>query len=147
MSSKADNIAQAVADTLAAAGLPMTIEKRSGAAQINLDANPVTNCFVYPGTVSVTAQTRGWSSREVTVNVHLFRFLDEADENAQVDSLYELAESIENLLNNKSLIGYQFVEFASDSSARELLDPDTQTARYTFETQLEVTYYYASDTN
>ena len=85
MASRATTITTAVADLLTSANLPMGVSRQSGATNIHLDGNTNTNCFVYPGATSVTAETRGWSRREVTVFIHLFRFLDGADETAQVD--------------------------------------------------------------
>ena len=141
MAARATTITTAVVNLLNSAGLDMVVTRESGAINIHLDGNTNTNCFVYPGTTSVTAETRGWARREVTVFVHLFRFLDEADETTQVDGLYELVESIEDTLDNKRLDGFEFLQFASDSSSREMLDPDTQTSRFAFETMIQVTYY------
>ena len=143
MAARATIITQAVADLLTAANLDMVVTRQSGAVNIQLDANADTNCFVYPGTTSVTAETRAWSRREVTVFVHLFRFLDGADETAQVDSLYELVEAVEDSLDNNRLGSFEFIQFASDSNSREMLDPDTQTSRFSFETMIQVTYYDA----
>ena len=141
MASRATTITTAVANTLDNAGLDMVVTRESGAVNIHLDGNTNTNCFVYPGSTSVTAETRGWSRREVTVFIHLFRFLDGADETAQVDGLYELAEAVEDTVDNKRLDGFEFIRFESDSSSREMLDPDTQTSRFAFETLIQVTYY------
>ena len=141
MASRATTITAAVADLLTSANLPMVVSRQSGATNIHLDGNTNTNCFVYPGATSVTAETRGWSRREVTVFIHLFRFLDGPDETAQVDGLYGLAEAVEDTVDNKRLDGFEFIRFESDSSSREMLDPDTQTARFTFKTMIQVTYY------
>jgi len=141
MTAKAVQITNLVAQELATSGLDLHVERKSGASNIDLSADVKNYCFVYPGTTSVTAQTRDWSSREVTVFIHLFRFLDESDELAQVDGLYGITEGIENTLNNKALGTFVFEQFESDSTSRELLDPDTQTSRFTFEAVIQVTYY------
>ena len=144
MAAKATQISQAVTEHLETAGLDIMVERKSGSTTLKMGADTNTHCFVYPGGTSVTAETRQWSSREITVFVHVLRFLDEEDEVAQGDNLLELVESIEDRLNNVTLGGFQFLQFASDSSSRELLDPDTQTARFMFETLLQVTYTYAN---
>jgi len=141
MPAKATTITIDVANLLDAANLSMTVFRKSGATSFNVNDDNDTKCFVYPGTTSMTAETRGWSRREISVIIQVFRFLNEDDATAQVDGLYELLENIEDTVDNTPLGNFEFVEFASDSSSRELLDPDTQTSKFTFEAMVEVTYY------
>ena len=121
MAARSVELAEAVASYIASQQYPFSFNvRRRMIVQSDLATTATTNVYVYPmyeQGKQLPVDTRHDFGRQYTIIVHITNFVDDLDTQAEVDDSLELAEVLEESLENVSQAGFAMLGFGAEQSA------------------------------
>ena len=135
MAARVVELAQAIADYIASQTYSFTFNvERRMRIKSDLADTQTTNVFVYPmydQGKQISVDTRDAFGRTYTVNVEIVNFIDDPNEQREIDDALLLAEELEESFENTDLAGFQMLGFGAETSA-SFLEAEQLQDRYVF---------------
>lgn len=109
----------------------------------NLEDDVLTHVYIYPAQPLGSAAeiyTRGSFNRRYEVAIHIVNFIDDQDNQAEVDDALLLAHEIEQSLENVPFGDFEMMSFTSENVGRPFFEVEQTVQRNTFHTIINVEY-------
>ena len=134
MAARVVELAQAVADYIGSQTYSFTFNvQRKMLIKSDLADTRLTNVYVYPqydqGKV-LPVDTRDAFGRQYTVIVHLTNYVDDVNDQREIDDALLLAEELEGSLENIELANFAMLGFGAEQSASFLEVEDLQNRQF-----------------
>lgn len=134
MAARVVELSQAVADYIASQSYSFTFNTlRKMLIKSDLADTRLTNVYVYPQYAqgkNLPVDTRDAFGRQYTVIVHITNYVDDVNDQREIDDALQLAEELEESLENVEQAGFAMLGFGAENSASFLEVEDLQNRQF-----------------
>ena len=144
MAARVVELKQAIADYIESSTYSFTFNTNSTyPIKIDLAETRLTNVWVYPLWPTgkrLTVNTRGTVLKQYLMNVEITNYIDNPDNQSEIDDALLLAEELEDSLDNVPQADFKFTEFAAEPGGQPFADFEKLGGRNYFHVPIGVLY-------